>query len=58
MNFSKLNPEVVGQLMMEALADNDPLTFFKNIISDPANNIYFPQSYYTQVFQSVVIDSK
>ena len=43
MNFSKLNPEVVGQLMMEALADNDPLTFFNNIINDPANNIYFPE---------------
>ena len=43
MNFSNLNPEVVGQLMMEALAGNDPASFFKNIISDPANNIYFPE---------------
>ena len=43
MNFSKLNPEVVGQLMMEALAGNDPVSFFKNIISDSANNVYFSE---------------
>lgn len=43
MSFSNLNPEIVGQLMMEALAGDDPVSFFKDVVNDHANNIYFPE---------------
>ena len=43
MNFSKISPDVVRQIMMDALSGNDPVSFFNDIVSDPANNIYFPE---------------
>lgn len=41
-------PNIVGQIMLEALSGNDPVTFFNGIISDPANNVYFPEFFKMQ----------
>lgn len=43
MNFNNLTAKHVGEIMMSALQEDSPSTFFKNIISDPANKKFFKE---------------
>jgi tRNA nucleotidyltransferase (CCA-adding enzyme) len=43
MNFSKLDPAHVGELMMVALECDNPSSFFKTVVMDRANEVHFPE---------------
>jgi 23S rRNA maturation-related 3'-5' exoribonuclease YhaM len=43
MNFKNLNAKHVGEIMMSALEGDDPVSFFKDVISEPENKEFFKE---------------